>query len=729
MLRVVLTSFLYLLSLPVLSGTTTPLSDAYIEKNGLKKSVAQLLFTGVIADYNNFSYSNKTKELLSLNVGGIILNAYNVPVPRNQGNRDNSLRVIKDFTKSIRRAHVDGSNLLIAVDFESYRYTSLRYPLAPPPSALTISANNSTQSAFDVGNDTGMQLESIGVNVLLGPVLDKDSKIQGTRNTNLMNRSFGSDSKVISVFASEFIRGVNNNRVAAFAKHFPGYGFVNTNPHLEHKVDINASKKAIIEDLKPFGHTSSLLSGVMTSHLYLNRSKRPLTVSKHSLSSLINSDDLKEISKKIIITDDISNMESIQKYKNDDGITNSRLVLNAFKAGHDFILISHLEHHSHNKFTVDDVKDSIDVLADYAATDDGLAQLKKSLEKILVLKNAVSFKTESEDRLNSGILEGIENRALEIYKKATINVSSSDLITKTNIMDFVSPENKVYIVGEPRYFEHLKSNVPASKSTEYIELDEFKKGKARGAGLINNIGRKLSKMVSEGNYLVFLVSSRDSYNILESLRLHNTDPNRVLVSVHGSPLPIETATLLNYKVITNFDYSPVSSYPLGLILNGDLTPGELHNSPLELGNGAIFQISDRADIEFSGGDSDLTKKISKEGSGSLGVKTWLLILPVLLVFGSKIISMTIFSCHAKGCESIDSRCTFWKEALFSSLYLKRKLLAVVLLFLGFFALPVFISSPGDFSYFVQSTNYTFQDKWLKNIVDLLISVDKFLIRL
>ncbi|MCE7555182.1 glycoside hydrolase family 3 N-terminal domain-containing protein [Aliivibrio fischeri] len=729
MFRIVLFSFVYFLSLPVFSVTTTPLADSYIERNGLKKSVAQLLFTGVIADYNNFSYNKKTKELLNLNVGGVIINAYNIPVPKNRNNRDNSVQIIKNFTQSIRRSHVDGNDLLLAVDFESYKYSSLRYPLVPPPSALTISANNSTQSAFIVGKDTGMQLESIGVNVLLGPVLDKDSKVQGTRNTNLMNRSFGSDSKIISVFASEFIRGVSNNRVATFAKHFPGYGFVEANPHLAYKVDINASKQAIIDDLKPFSDTSSLLSGVMTSHLYLNRSQRPLTVSKRSLGSLINHEQLKSISQKVIITDDISGMAAIQKYKNDDGISNSRLVLNAFKAGHDFILISHLEHHSSNKFTVDDVKKSIDTLEEYAGTEDGLARLKLSLEKILILKKEVSLKPQLSHKLNSDSLNEIESRALEIYKRATINVSSTDVSTSTNIMDFVNSESKVYIVGDPRYFDSIKSNVPASKNTIYIELNTLKKGKAKGANLINNIGQKLSKIVADGNYLVFLVSSRDSYNILESLRLNNADPSKVLVSVHGSPLPIETATLLNYKVITNFDYAPISSYPLGLIINGDLAPENIHNSPLELGNGAIFQLSDRKDIEYSGSDSDLTKKISKEGEDNLDVKIWLLILPVLLIFGAKIISMTIFSCHAKCCDNIVSRRTFWREALLSRSYIKRKFVIFLLLFLGFIAMPMFISSPGEFSYMVESSNYVFQDNWVKNTVDLLITLDEFFIRL
>ncbi|WP_375320627.1 glycoside hydrolase family 3 N-terminal domain-containing protein [Aliivibrio logei] len=728
MSRIVLFVLTYLLSLPLFATSLTPLADDYIDKYGLKKSAAQLLVTGIVADYNNFSYNKATQELLELNVGGIIINAYNVPVPNIKNSRNNAIQIIKDFTNSIRSKHADASDLLIAVDFESYRYTSLRYPLIAPPSALTISANNSTRSAFNAGDDTGRQLENIGVNVLLGPVLDKDSKLQGTRNTNLMNRSFGSDSKVISVFASEFIQGVSKNRVATFAKHFPGYGFVDSNPHNDDKVDINAPRKTIIDDLKPFSDTSSLLSGVMTSHLYINKSNRPLTVSKSGLDLLINHEQLNSLKEKIIITDDISGMASIQKYRIDDGISNARLVLNAFKAGHDLILISHLEHHSNNKFRVSDVRESINELEKYVGTENGLSQLKVSLEKILSLKKKVSLKKQEINLVNADYLSDIESRNLEIYKNGTINVSSSDVSVSTNFMDFVNSDNKVYIVGSSRYFDSIKLNIPASKSVVYKDINELKRGKEKGAALINKIGLKLSKIVADGNYLVFLVSSLDSYNILDSLRLHNTDPNRVLVSVHGSPLPIKTATLLNYKVVTNFDYSPSSAYPLGLILNGHLKPGNLHKSPLELGNGAIFHLSDRIDIEHSGSDSDLTKKISKEGENKLNVKLWLLVLPVGLIFGSKIISMSIFSCHAKKSPDLDSRRIFWKEALVSREYFKRKVSILILMILGFVVIPIFVSSPGDFSYIVSSSDYVFETSMVKNVVDTLVYIDKFLVR-
>lgn len=730
MLRFVLI-WLAIWSFECVATTLTPLADDYIEQYGLEKSVAQILVTGVTADFNNVTFSKPTKELLSLNIGGIILNAYNVPEATlaKSKNRNHGLQIVRDFTDTLRRMHGDGNNLLIAADFESYRYTSVHYPLIPPPSALTVSANNSTQTAFSVGDDVGKQLESIGINVLLGPVLDENSKIQGTRNSNIMNRSFGSDVKLISVFASEFIRGVNNNRVAAFAKHFPGYGFVNDNPHSSDKVDVNATNSAIIKGLTPFVNTSPLLSGVMTSHLYINRSNRPLTVSNANLELLLNNDSLKALKDKIIITDDISGMDSIQNYKSEEGIDNSVLVLQSFKAGHDLILISHLNQHSKDKFTVKDVKDSIKLLAKYAETEDGLAHLKTSLEKILSVKKLVSIKRDQHKTISEEDIISITNRNIEIYKNSTISIGSPDISYQSNFMDFATPENKVYIVGDKKYFSEIEINVPKSKSIVYKEIKDLKVTKLVGAELINKIGLDLSKLVDKGNYLVFLVSSLDSYNILESLRLHNTEPSRVLVSIHGTPLPIKTSTLLNYNVVTNFDDSPLSSYPVGLILNGDLTAGNVRNSPIELGNGAIFQLSDRLKIKYHGNDSELTKKISKDEDKLLSINLWLFILPVALVFAAKIISMSIFSCHVKTSTPSVSRRTFWKEAIVSKYYWKRKIFIVFLLLLSFIALPIFVSSPGEFTELVSSSDYRIETKTIKNLVDALLFVDSLLTRI
>lgn len=706
----------------------TPLADAYIDQHGIKNSVAQLLITGFVADYNNFRTNRKTKELLDLNVGGIMINAYNLPAKSlsETDSRDKALQIIKDFTATIRRMHRDGNNLLFAADFESYRFSSIRFPLVPPPSSMTITANNSTKVAYNVGNDVGKQLKSVGVNVLLGPVLDKDVNIQGSRNTTLMNRSFGGSEKIISIMASEFIRGIKKHNVAVIAKHFPGYGFAESNPHYTTKVGINATSETIINDLLPFKETINIISGVMTSHLYLNKSYRPLTVSKKSLETLIDNKSLNLVRNKVIVTDDISNMASINDYKEKSKLNNAKLVLNAFEAGHDIILISHLEQHSENNFTVEDVKESINELENYAKSEQGLKRIKVSLEKVLVMKSSVSKPSNME--VVGKDIDDIYDIFMEVLKKGTLKISASGEQNSFNFIDDVELPNKIFVVGEDKYFSEMRKVINEDGLIEYKTLSSFKNKWTTSKKQISRMGLKISELVRNGNYLVFLVSNLDSFNILDSLRFNNIDSSRVLISVHGTTMPIKTETLLHFNVITNFDDAPYSTHPLALILKGIIEPGDLHNSPIEIGTGAIFKLDDRNPIASSKDDGELAKGLSEKNA--LTKKNSILVYAIIIVvlILAAFVSLSIFSCHAKSCEEIISRRAFWKEALVSKSYYKRKGLIFLLLICSF-SLPILAASPGEFSEFVTSSDYQVQTTMVKKMFDFLVWLDKQLISL
>ncbi|MFA0026119.1 glycoside hydrolase family 3 protein, partial [Vibrio sp. 10N.261.49.A5] len=92
------------------------------------------------------------------------------------------------------------------------------------------------------------------------------------------------------------------------------------------------------------------------------------------------------------------------------------------------------------------------------------------------------------------------------------------------------------------------------------------------------------------------------------------------------------------------------------------------------------------------------------------------------------ISLSIFSCHAKSHEETISRKAFWKEAIVSKNYYKRKGL-VALLIICSFSLPILAASPGDFSEFVTSSDYQVQTTMVKKLFDFLVWLDKQLVNL
>ncbi|MFA0026648.1 hypothetical protein AB4369_27520, partial [Vibrio sp. 10N.261.49.A5] len=77
-------------------------------------------------------------------------------------------------------------------------------------------------------------------------------------------------------------------------------------------------------------------------------------------------------------------------------------------------------------------------------------------------------------------------------------------------------------------------------------------------------------------------------------------------------MPIKTETLLHFQVISNFDDAPHSTRPLALILKGIIEPRKLHNSPIEIGSGAIFKLDDRKKIASNIDDGKLAKELSEK---------------------------------------------------------------------------------------------------------------------
>ncbi|WIG81598.1 glycoside hydrolase family 3 protein [Photobacterium damselae] len=690
-------------SLEILAKNPTP-SEKYIEQYGIENAVAQLLVTGITSDYNNFNSSKSTQELLDLNVGGIMINAYNLPskiLKKNTGNREQALGIIKNFISKIKRDHKDGNKLLIAVDFESEKYSSIKYPLISPPSAMSITTNNSLDDSYHAGINTGKQLHNIGVNVLLGPVLDIDATGQGSRNSNITNRSYGGNEELVSLFASSYIYGLHENNIFTFAKHFPSYSFVLENPHQNKIVKINASFDKMISNLSPFNTLHNIIDGVMTSHITIGSNSKPLTVNKSTIDKILSNHNLIKLKDKIFITDDISGMEAINHYRNNSGLENANIVLEAFKAGHDLILISHLNHHSNNNFTVDDVKKSILLLSEYAKTPDGKLRLKTSLDKVLRLKNNIN------NIKNTNIdYHMIEQEKYDILEKATIFVSNSDNISNINFNDFVNDKNKLHIIGEKYLFGDIKKTLQKSNYINYISLESL--NNKFGIKSIQEIGSMIINLINHDNFVVLLISNIDGFNILDYLRLNNADKSKILFSVHGSISLIKNESLFAFNIISNFDSSSSSSFPIGKILNGESSPRTINYSPVNIGNNVFFDLNDRVSTKDFKLKATLPNDIiEKKKAKNNSLYPLIFIIPLIFTIFTLLLTISILSCHAKlaSKNSEFSRKIFITSALFSLKYMKRKISLILISIISIFVIPIILTDHNETYNFLNDSKY------------------------
>ena len=113
--------------------------------------------------------------------------------------------------------------LLIAIDQENGGVTSLydEVYIRQFPSAMGMAAAGSRKLAKDVARATAQELNSCGINWVLGPVLDV---LTNARNQPLGVRSIGDDPQQVSAYGVEYMKGYQEAGLATCGKHFPSYG-------------------------------------------------------------------------------------------------------------------------------------------------------------------------------------------------------------------------------------------------------------------------------------------------------------------------------------------------------------------------------------------------------------------------------------------------------------------------------------------------------------------------
>ena len=113
--------------------------------------------------------------------------------------------------------------LAIALDQENGGVNSLFDPdfIRQFPSAMGVAATGSTEMAFQIAKATAQALGSVGVNWIMGPVLDV---LTNVKSQPLGVRTTGDDADEVSKYGVAFMKGYKDAGIATCGKHFPSYG-------------------------------------------------------------------------------------------------------------------------------------------------------------------------------------------------------------------------------------------------------------------------------------------------------------------------------------------------------------------------------------------------------------------------------------------------------------------------------------------------------------------------
>ncbi len=201
--------------------------------------------------------------------------------------------------------------LMIAGDYEwglSMRVDST----VDYPRQMLMGAMQNEKIIYDFGVETARQCKRLGIHINFAPVIDVNNN---PANPVINSRSFGEEKKNVAHKGAMYMAGMQDYRVLAVGKHFPGHGDTDVDSH--YNLPVIPHNMARLNDLElyPFKYLINHgLGGVMMAHLHIPAlDSTPNSAS--SLSKPIVTDLLKnKLGFKGLVFTDALGMQGITKY-------------------------------------------------------------------------------------------------------------------------------------------------------------------------------------------------------------------------------------------------------------------------------------------------------------------------------------------------------------------------------------------------------------------------------
>lgn len=201
------------------------------------------------------------------------------------------------------------------------------------PRQMTLSAIRDDDMIYKMGAEIACQCNRMGIHLNFSPDADINNN---AANPIIGSRSFGDDREMVASNSMIYMKSLQDNKLLATAKHFPGHGNTDTDSHLALPV-INQPKAEMDSmELYPFRKMiDGGVGSVMVAHLnvpaYDSVPGRPSTLSKNIVTDLLK----KDMGFEGLIFTDALNMKGIAS-GNTPGIVDKDALL----AGNDVLLYS-----------------------------------------------------------------------------------------------------------------------------------------------------------------------------------------------------------------------------------------------------------------------------------------------------------------------------------------------------------------------------------------------------
>jgi len=265
-----------------------------------------------------------TKKMIEdYHVGGFILFGENI---KNSGQLITLVNSLKNTNLKSKLP------LFLSVDEEGGRVSRMPKEFKKLPTNKIIGKVNNEDFSYKIGNILGEEIKALGFNMDFAPVLDINSN---PKNTVIGDRSFGTNSIIVSKLGIQTMKGIQISGVIPVVKHFPGHGDTSVDSHIglpSVNTDMNTLKRF---ELVPFDNAiKSGADAVMIAHILLNKidSKNPASLSKIVITDLLR----KQLNfNGLVITDDMTMGAILKNYNINDA------AIKSVNAGSDIVLVCH----------------------------------------------------------------------------------------------------------------------------------------------------------------------------------------------------------------------------------------------------------------------------------------------------------------------------------------------------------------------------------------------------
>jgi beta-N-acetylhexosaminidase len=210
---------------------------------------------------------------------GVILFARNLEHPEQIARLTNALQ-----------EQAAGSPLLIAIDQEGGRVSRLPSDFTIFPPSASFGVCRSPELTREAAAVTARELRAVGINMNMAPVLDIHSN---EANPIIGDRAFSAAAETVSELGAAAIAGLQDNRVVACGKHFPGHGETSADSHKELPTVGLPAEQLRHRELKPFVRAIACSVGaIMTAHVRYPAldPARPATLSPAILTDLLRTE-------------------------------------------------------------------------------------------------------------------------------------------------------------------------------------------------------------------------------------------------------------------------------------------------------------------------------------------------------------------------------------------------------------------------------------------------------